>query len=203
MAVAIKPKVSHTGGAEPTTSDLVEGEIAINTSDGKLYIRDDSSNIVSIGGGANCTIGESAPGSPSAGDLWWDSTDTDANLKIYYTDGDSTSQWVTTNVPAIQRTYTSEAAPAAPYNGDLWWDTTDSDGQLKIYYTDADGTSQWVTAFVSGFYVPGSDHSVLFNNSGAAGADSDFTFNDTTNTVNAKNLTVDGMDIDAKIWALS
>lgn len=43
------------------------------------------------GGGASVTISDTAPVSPSAGDLWWDS-DT-GKLKVYYTDVDS-SQWV-------------------------------------------------------------------------------------------------------------
>ena len=203
MAVAIKPKVSHTADNEPSTSDLVEGEIAINTADKKLFIRDDSSNIVTIGGGANCTIGESAPSGPNAGDLWWDSTDTDANLKIYYTDADNTSQWVTTHVPAIHRTHIGESAPSNPVTGDMWWDATDTDGQLKIYYNDGN-SSQWVVAMLDKpLGVSGSDGSVLFNNGGAMGADADLTWNDTTNTLETKKLTVDGTDIDAKIWALS
>ena len=43
MAQVIKPKRKFTAGA-PTTSDLVEGEIAINTADKKLYIRDNANN---------------------------------------------------------------------------------------------------------------------------------------------------------------
>ena len=49
MAMVIKPKRKFTAGA-PTTSDLVEGEIAVNTADKKLYVRDNSNNIVEIGG---------------------------------------------------------------------------------------------------------------------------------------------------------
>ena len=49
------------------------------------------------GGGANVTISDTIPaGSPSAGDLWWES-DT-GRLKIYYQDVDS-GQWVDTNPP--------------------------------------------------------------------------------------------------------
>jgi hypothetical protein len=49
MAQIIKPKRRHTSGA-PTTSDLVEGEIAVNTSDYNIYVRDDANNILKIGG---------------------------------------------------------------------------------------------------------------------------------------------------------
>ncbi|SVC59757.1 uncharacterized protein METZ01_LOCUS312611, partial [marine metagenome] len=40
MVQVIKPKRSYTPGDAPTTSDLVAGEIAINTADKILYIRD-------------------------------------------------------------------------------------------------------------------------------------------------------------------
>lgn len=43
------------------------------------------------GGGASISIGDTPPGSPTSGSLWWDSTS--GNLKIYYNDGTS-SQWV-------------------------------------------------------------------------------------------------------------
>ena len=46
------------------------------------------------GAAAGLTISTSAPGSPSAGDMWWDS---DAGLFLtYYNDGNS-SQWVELN----------------------------------------------------------------------------------------------------------
>ena len=51
--------------------------------------------------------------------------------------------------------------------------------------------------------VSGADGSVLYNNGGAMGADADLNWNDSTNTLETKKLTVDGTDIDAKIWALS
>ena len=36
---------------DSSTSDIVEGEIAINTADKKLYVRDNANNIIEIGGG--------------------------------------------------------------------------------------------------------------------------------------------------------
>ena len=46
------------------------------------------------GAAAGLTISTSAPGSPSAGDMWWDS---DSGLFLtYYNDGNS-SQWVELN----------------------------------------------------------------------------------------------------------
>ena len=48
------------------------------------------------GGGANVSISDTAPGSPSPGDLWWESDK--GRLKIYYNDTDS-NQWVDASPP--------------------------------------------------------------------------------------------------------
>ena len=68
----IKLKRSHVAGTKPSTGNLAEGEVAINTADGKIYSRDDSDNIVELGG---LQDGISLPTSdPSvAGALWSDS----------------------------------------------------------------------------------------------------------------------------------
>ena len=39
MATVIKLKKSETASAVPTTSNLVAGEVAINTADQKIYVR--------------------------------------------------------------------------------------------------------------------------------------------------------------------
>ena len=49
MSQIIKPKRKHTAGA-PTTSNLEPNEIAINTTDYSIYVRDDSNNILRVGG---------------------------------------------------------------------------------------------------------------------------------------------------------
>ena len=48
MAVNLKLKRSHTHSTLPTTSDLVEGEFAVNTYDRKLFMRDSSNGIVNV-----------------------------------------------------------------------------------------------------------------------------------------------------------
>tara|TARA_S200002703_G_scaffold157583_1_gene165798 strand:- start:1427 stop:1894 length:468 start_codon:yes stop_codon:yes gene_type:complete len=53
MAQTIKLKRSATSGAAPSTSDLALGEVAINTYDGKMYIKKSvggTESIVEIGG---------------------------------------------------------------------------------------------------------------------------------------------------------
>lgn len=51
MAQTIQLKRSASSGAEPGTSDLALGEVAINTYDGKMFIKknDGSDSIVEIG----------------------------------------------------------------------------------------------------------------------------------------------------------
>ncbi len=44
----IKPKRTTTGGNVPTTTDLTNGEIAINLTDKKLFVRDTGTNILTL-----------------------------------------------------------------------------------------------------------------------------------------------------------
>ena len=88
------------------------------------------------GGGGSIEISATAPASPSAGDLWWDSDN--GNLYIYYDDGTS-QQWVAANGPQV---FVGTSAPAG-YQGQLWFDSTT--GKTYIYYDDGT-SSQWVSA---------------------------------------------------------
>ena len=94
MASTIKLRRSATSGAIPTTSQLALGELAMNTFDGKLFLKTDQSGteaIVEVGGGGNITISSTTPSSPDVGDIYWDSDE--GNPYIYYDDG-NTQQWV-------------------------------------------------------------------------------------------------------------
>ena len=98
------------------------------------------------GGGSNVSISTTAPSSPDAGDLWWES-DT-GELFIYYDDssGSPSAQWVETN-GGSRIVIISDSAPSSPNAGDLWWDS--DSGELKIYYNDGD-SAQWVDATSGG-----------------------------------------------------
>ena len=50
MATIIKPKRSEVAASVPTSSDLATGELAINSTDGKMYIKDSGNVIREIGG---------------------------------------------------------------------------------------------------------------------------------------------------------
>ena len=45
MTTVIKPKRSNTSASTPTTSDLADGEMAVNTADKKIYVRNSESII--------------------------------------------------------------------------------------------------------------------------------------------------------------
>ena len=92
MANSIRLRRSSTAGAVPTTAQLALGELAINTNDGKMYLKKDVSgteSIVQIGG--SVTVASSPPGDASPGDIYWD--DTEGEAFILYDDG-NTEQWV-------------------------------------------------------------------------------------------------------------
>jgi hypothetical protein len=50
MAATIVIKNSVTTGAKPTTSDIIRGELAVNLIDKRIYTRDNSNNIIQVGG---------------------------------------------------------------------------------------------------------------------------------------------------------
>ena len=98
------------------------------------------------GGGSSVSISTTPPGSPSSGDLWWES-DT-GELHIYYDDssGSPSAQWIETN-GGSHIVVISDSAPSSPNNGDLWWDS--ASGELKIYYNDG-SSAQWIDATSGG-----------------------------------------------------
>ena len=53
MANTIQHKRNTSAGQTPSASDLDAGEIAINTADAKLSIKDSSNNIVEVLNGAD------------------------------------------------------------------------------------------------------------------------------------------------------
>lgn len=130
MANTIQLRRSAVASAVPTTAQLALGELAINTYDGKLYLKKNVSGTESIveigaggGGGSTTTISATPPSSPSAGNLWWDSEE--GKLKIYYSDGTS-SQWVDASSNTFgngSNITVGTTAPSSPSVNDLWVDT--------------------------------------------------------------------------------
>ena len=80
-------RTETTGGAP--TSTIADGSIAVDTTNDVFYYR--SSGTWTQVSTTPTTVSDTAPSSPSAGDLWYES-DT-GNLLVYYSDA-NTSQWV-------------------------------------------------------------------------------------------------------------
>ena len=128
-------------GSDSTNDDiLITAGNNINISN----VTADGFTLSSTDAGATVTTSDSAPNSPSDGDLWWNSDE--GRLKVYYQDTDS-SQWVDASPPLTPQTgatvTTSDSSPSSPSDGDLWWKS--DEGRLKVYYQDTDST-QWVDA---------------------------------------------------------
>ena len=91
MTLKIQHKRSAVKAKAPQPTDLEYGEIAVNyeTSDPCIYIKDSANTIRRIG--ASVTTSDTAPVSPSDGDLWYDSVG--GRTYVYYQDPNG-SQWV-------------------------------------------------------------------------------------------------------------
>lgn len=130
--VTIGGTLSAAGLTYPTT-DGANGQVITTDGNGTLTFG------AGGGGGASVSISDTAPSSPSAGDMWFDSED--LILYVYYNDG-SSSQWVKSIASGIPTPIAlSTSAPASPNVGDLWFDTNLL--KLYIYYNDGD-SSQWI-----------------------------------------------------------
>jgi hypothetical protein len=88
----IKPKKSSTAGEVPQAADLEVSEIAVNTADGKLFVKHADNSIKEISGGGAVTrtalgIGEYADdtaagsGGVASGALYYNTTSSDYRLK--------------------------------------------------------------------------------------------------------------------------
>ena len=118
------------GGASVTTSDAApsspsDGDLWYNTNAGGLFVYYQDANsaqwVEVVGktgatgaagadGGVTVSVSDAAPSSPSAGQLWWNST---ANkLYIYYQDANS-SQWVQATTPGATGAAGSAGAAGA------------------------------------------------------------------------------------------
>ena len=120
---------------------------------GTNWINDTDVTTSGGGGGATVTVADSAPSSPSNGDLWFKSNE--GQLKVWYDDGVGTpsAQWVDTSNNAGGGTGSggsganvtiADTPPASFSAGDLWWKS--NEGRLKIRYEDG-SSNQWVDAF--------------------------------------------------------
>jgi hypothetical protein len=117
MANIIKLKQSSVAGKIPISGDLVQGELAVNTNDEKLYMKNSSGTIVEISGGSYVSS-TTAPSSPDNGDHWFD-----PDTGILYVRVASTWLDIATAGGAPTHVFTnSTTAPTSPIIGDTWYD---------------------------------------------------------------------------------
>lgn len=101
------------------------------------------------GGGASVTVSDTAPASPSQGDLWWDSSDDAGVLFIWYDDADG-GQWVETSgtgqdVPLWTRTGTTLSPATAGDSVDI------GSGNIKL---NTDGSASFTDEVLLGGTTP-------------------------------------------------
>jgi len=140
-------------------------------------------NSVDLGSvSASVSIGDSAPITPEAGDLWWQSDV--GRLRIYYTDTGG-SQWVDASPTGAggggSNVTVSDDAPGTPVQGDLWWES--DVGKLRIYYNNV-----WVDAAPSG-------------TGGSAGGDLSISSISELSDVDFNSITLDGSNGQNKVLA--
>lgn len=127
--------------AAAAASQLRQGEPYLITDESRIAvglsaITYEAFSIEGEGGGTGITTSDTAPASPSANDLWFNSTD--GSLAVYYNDGTS-SQWVTVSGAAgAEGTAgaTGATGPGVPTGG--------SAGQLLAKSSGTDFATDWV-----------------------------------------------------------
>lgn len=111
MATVIKPKRSETSSSVPTTSNLAVGEMAVNTADQKIYVRDSADNIV--------VVADSAAASAGISDVVDDTTpqlggDLDLNSNDITGAGNIAITGTSVSTPSITLTTTEDSSSAGP-----------------------------------------------------------------------------------------
>ena len=137
MAAVIKLK---RGTSTPTTSNITNGEVAIDTSAKKFYIND-SGTIKEIGAASSLTTQQLSDVAIVAGDITRQEDLGSIADALSTNSGDNSISVVATAINAVNR-YADEysiqgSAPSSPSGGDLWYN---SSSNTLNYYTG----SSWV-----------------------------------------------------------
>ena len=171
MAQTIKLRRSSTSGAVPTTSSLSLGEVAINTYDGKMYIKknDGSESVVEVG--VNSTIAATTlTGNLSMGD----------NIRARFGDGNDLQIYHDGNHSYVTNTYASGALKLV--SDDFRIENASNRNQLKtgvsgavqLFFDDGSATGLRLGTTATGISVTGdivlgdTNPSITFNDSSIA-----------------------------------
>ena len=130
------------GTTVPSGSNFDIGEPAWDRVGKKLYMKAEDGTMVEIaggggapagGGGNSFTSSETAPASPSSGDLWLDQSS--GILYLYDSDANS-SQWVEYSAPTQSRTFiSSPTPPVGPIEGQEWFNSETGVTYRYLYST--------------------------------------------------------------------
>jgi len=137
MAAVIKLK---RGTSTPTTSNITNGEVAIDTSAKKFYIND-SGTIKEIGAASSLTAQQLSDVAIVAGDITRQEDLGSIADALTTNSGDNSISVVATAINAVNR-YADEyliqsSTPSSPSAGDLWYN---SSGNTLNYYNG----SSWI-----------------------------------------------------------
>lgn len=134
--------IIRQGTTVPSGSNFAVGEPAWDRVGKKLYMKAEDGTMVEIaggggapagGGGNSFTSSETAPASPSSGDLWLDQSS--GILYLYDSDANS-SQWVEYSAPTQSRTFiSSPTPPAGPVEGQEWFNSDTGVTYRYLYST--------------------------------------------------------------------
>lgn len=124
------------------------------------------------GGGASVTVSDTAPSSPTEGDLWFESDTGD--IFVYYD-----SAWIDVGGSSVANISVSATAPTTGIvNGDLWFDTDTA--KTYVYYDDGTST-QWVEVGAASAAASGVDGAIQFASGGTFSSDANNLYWDDTN----------------------
>lgn len=121
------------------TSPIISGSITANGSVGTAgqFLTSNGAGTFWSSSVASVNISDTPPGSPSAGSLWFDSTD--GSLNIYYDDG-SSSQWVSAITNQTDAAYVVKTADYTAKNRDhIMADTSGSSFTITLPASPAIG----------------------------------------------------------------
>jgi len=154
---AIKIRRSAVAGKAPATTDLVLGELALNTNDGVLYFKKSPSGVDSIVALQQVTAGSSITVSSTgvvslASNVTISGTLTDGAASVGTSGQVLTSTgtgvaWANVSGGGGSAPTVSDTPPGGATTGQLWWNSTS--GELYIYYN-----STWVRSVNSTATLP-------------------------------------------------
>jgi hypothetical protein len=132
-------KIRNSGTSSNVPSALEYGELAINYSDGKLFYKDSSNNIVSLvsENAANIFASDTAPSSPAQKDLWFRTSSGQLFIRYDF-------HWVEIAMPDKSSATVSTNIGSAPFSPldlspVLWLDASDTSTITEV----GGAVSQW------------------------------------------------------------